>query len=95
MGRSEFIFTSFDILIPYKNIAAVLTVVNPTISLVNHKSVFCQKKIERGYTMKFAAVTIFIFELQPQNPKEIKSERANYQGGLISVSFSLKTRHKV
>jgi len=45
MSRLEYIFTSFDILIPYKNIAAVLTVAIPTISLVNHKSVFCQKNI--------------------------------------------------
>ncbi len=43
MSRSKYIFTSFDILIPYKNIAAVLTVAIRTISLVNHKSVCCQK----------------------------------------------------
>jgi hypothetical protein len=49
MSRSEYIFTSFDIQIPYKNIAADLTVAIPTISLVNHKSVFCQRKMAKRY----------------------------------------------
>jgi len=55
MRRSDYIFTSFDILVPYKNIAAVLTVAIPTISLVNHKSAFCQKKWQKdipGYIEK-------------------------------------------
>jgi hypothetical protein len=55
MSRSEYVFRSFGIPIPYKNIAVVLTVAIPTISLGNHKSVICQKNWQKdipGYIEK-------------------------------------------